>query len=68
MDISHDADAEVAFTVEVDFDHTGFVKYQTLSVPAGERLAHRFPDGFHAHWVRLAADRDCTATAVFVYE
>jgi len=68
MDISHDADAEVAFTVEVDFDHTGFVEYQTLSVPAGERLAHRFPDGFHAHWVRLAADRDCTATAVFVYE
>jgi hypothetical protein len=68
LGISHDADAQVLFTVEIDFDHTGFVTYESLRVPPGEPLSHQFPQGFHAHWVRLTADRDCTATAVLVYQ
>jgi hypothetical protein len=37
-------------------------------VPPGEPLVHEFPAGYAAHWVRLTADRDTTATATFVYE
>ena len=29
---------------------------------------HLFAAGYAAHWVRLRADRDCTATAEFTYE
>lgn len=68
MELTHDSDADVAFTVEVDFDHFGFRTYETIAVPAGEKIVHRFPDGYHAHWVRLMVDRDCTATAILVYE
>jgi hypothetical protein len=68
LELSHDAAVEVVFTVEVDVDRTGFRNYGSLTVPAATTLTHRFPAGYHAHWVRLTAGRDCTATAIFVYE
>jgi len=37
-------------------------------VPPGETARHEFPEGYSAHWVRLIADRPCTATATFAYE
>ncbi len=66
--ISHDGPTDVEFTIEVDFDHTGFKTYTVISVPAGRTVTHDFPQGFHAHWVRLIADRECTATATCTYE
>jgi len=69
LELSHDADAEVAFTVEVDFDHTGtWHTYAVLKVAAGQPLRHVFPDGYGAHWLRVTADRACTATAWLLYE
>lgn len=69
LDLSHDAPDEVAFTVEVDFLNKGIWRpYQTIKVPAGEAITHAFPDGYSAHWVRLTASRDCTATAWLTYE
>jgi hypothetical protein len=68
LELSHDADTDVTFTLEVDFNHYGFVTYNEITVPAGEQLIYTFPDGFHAHWARLAANRDCRATATFVYD
>jgi hypothetical protein len=68
VELSHDCDTGVTFEIQIDFDHQGFRTYKTLKVPAGKRLVHRFDKGFHAHWVRVSSDRDCTATAWFVYE
>jgi hypothetical protein len=66
--LSHQAASEVKFTVEVNFDHTGFHPYERIAVPAGQTITHEFPAGYQAHWVRLTADADCTATATLVYE
>ena len=68
VELSHDGDTGVTFEIQIDFDHRGFRTYKTLEVPAGKRLVHCFERGFHAHWARVSADRDCTATAWFVYE
>lgn len=63
------ADQDCTITVEVDVDHwTGFHPYKIFTLKAGEKLIHEFPEGFAAHWVRVKADLDVTATAWFVYE
>ncbi len=68
VELSHDADEDVAFTIEVDFLAAGsWCVYKTISVPPGRKVRHEFPDGFGAHWVRLRAGRNCTATAGFTY-
>ena len=69
LELSHDADAEVAFTIEVDFDHTGtWHTYAVLKVAPAQTLRHIFPAGYGAHWLRVTADRACTATAWLLYE
>lgn len=55
--------------VEVDITGTGLWReYRTFDLAAGKELEHAFPDGFDAYWVRTVADRDCTATAIFIYQ
>ena len=67
--LSHDATQPVVVTVEVDFLATGdWREYGRFTVEPGTTFAHEFPAGYAAHWVRLRADRDCTATAEFTYE
>jgi hypothetical protein len=69
LSLSHDATQPVVFTVEVDFLATGdWRAYGTFTVAPGTGFNHAFPAGYAAHWVRLRADRDCTATAEFTYE
>ena len=69
LSLSHDATQSVVFTVEVDFLATGdWSEYGRFTVEPGKAFNHAFPAGYAAHWVRLQADRDCTATAEFVYE
>ena len=65
---SHDADQAVTLTIEVAISHGRWAPYATWEVPPGEPVNHVFPDGFHAHWLRLRTDRDCTATGWLVYE
>jgi len=66
--ISHEADWEVAFRLEVDFLGNGTWKgYKTFKVPAKGYVHHEFPDGFSAHWVRVRVDKDCKATVYFMY-
>ncbi|PXA04704.1 hypothetical protein DDZ13_05910 [Coraliomargarita sinensis] len=61
-------DSATTFTVEVDFlaDDT-WSTYKTFTLAAGETVHHLFPEGFHAHWVRVASDTATTATAWFSY-
>jgi len=69
VELSHDAAGPVEFTIEVDVLADGtWWPYKAIEVPAGRKVGHEFPDGFSARWVRVTADRDCAATARFVYE
>jgi hypothetical protein len=69
LNLSHDASAPVTFTIQVDPTNAGFWHtYQKLTVPPGRPIAHEFPDGYSAYWVRVVADKPCKATAQFVYE
>ncbi|MEX2214650.1 MAG: hypothetical protein WD768_11010 [Phycisphaeraceae bacterium] len=63
------ADKDVTITLEVDFDHqTGFHVYKSFKVTKGETTRFEFPLEFSAHWLRVKADADCTATAQLAYE
>lgn len=65
---SHDSSEPVTFKVEADITGAGdWVRVTSLSVPADNGLEHVFPEAFHAYWVRLTADKACTATAVIEY-
>jgi len=69
LDLSHDADEAVKFQLEVDILGLGkWLPYPSITVPPGQTVTHRFPDGYQAHWVRVTTDRDCRATAWFTYE
>ena len=79
VELSHDAPGDVTFTIEVDFlaiprgkgvagPDLSWRPYARVTVPPGKTITHAFPDGYSAHWVRVAADKPCTATAWFVYQ
>lgn len=69
MELSHEAGEPVAVTVEIDPSGEGkWFPYAAIEVPAGEKVTHEFPAGFSAQWVRLVANKACTATATFTYE
>lgn len=68
LHLSHNAKSAVEFTIEVDFLGTQTWKtYETVTVKSDGYAHHEFPTGFSAHWVRVTVDRDCSATAHFVY-
>ncbi|MGN0852277.1 MAG: hypothetical protein ACI4Q3_02745 [Kiritimatiellia bacterium] len=62
------ADADTAIALEADVDGCGsWVKAATYDVKAGGELRVDLPAAFAAYWVRVRADRACTATVQFVY-
>ncbi|TDW24499.1 hypothetical protein [Kribbella kalugense] len=68
LHLSHDADTDVQFDLEVDFMGTGaFRRYRTITVEAGGYEAFVFPTGFSAHWFRIVPSGPCEATAQLVY-
>jgi len=69
LHLAHSSNESVKFKIEVDFLGNGTWKeYGTFEVyPEAGYLHHEFPDGFAAHWVRVTANKDCTATAYFMY-
>ncbi len=55
-------------TVEVDFlAENEWSPYKTFDLAAGETITYLFPEGFHAHWVRVRSSDATTATAQFKY-
>jgi hypothetical protein len=58
---------DVTISLEVDFDHQGWHLYKTFAVPAGRTVVHEFPDGYSAHWIRAAADKDTKVSVQFLY-
>ena len=72
LELSHNAGQAVTFALEIDVfaainTPETYFTYAELTVAAGETLVHEFPDGFSANWIRLRADTDCNATAIFTY-
>ncbi|HEV2528804.1 MAG TPA: hypothetical protein VGT61_10185 [Thermomicrobiales bacterium] len=68
LHLTHEADTAVTFTIQVDFLGDGsWATYGTYEVGPNGYTHHEFPSGFSAHWVRLLADTDCTATAYLTY-
>lgn len=64
----HGNNDNVTFNIEVDVIGNGtFRTYEKKTVKPGEYVHYEFPDGFSARWIRLTADKDCKATAWFIY-
>ena len=54
--------------VEVDFcANNTWATYKTFDLAAGQTINYLFPEGFHAHWVRVRSSAATTATAQFQY-
>jgi hypothetical protein len=68
LHISQKSGVTVKVDIEVDFQGNGaWHRYATLTVEEGGYAQHTFPSGFSAHWVRVVADKECTATAQLHY-
>ena len=67
--LSHDAQEPVRFDLEVDFLGDGsWHRYgQIEASPEQNYIHHQFEDGFSAHWIRVKVNKDCNATAYFMY-
>lgn len=69
VELSHDASEPVEVRVEVDLTGDGqWQLYEAFKIPAGETLKRTFSDAFQPYWVRTVANRDCHATAWFIYD
>lgn len=66
--LSHDGESDVTFTVQVDFlGNDVWSDYGNFTVSGGETTLYAFPSGYHAHWLRVIADKATTATAQLTY-
>jgi hypothetical protein len=67
--LSHQAATPVQMRLEVDLTGDGhWATYNQFEVAPGRTFLHVFPQAFSAYWVRVVADKDTTATALFTYE
>ena len=68
LHIWHDQATDVVFNIEVDVVGNGqFRSYASHTVKADEYMHHEFPAGFSARWIRITANKNCKATAWFIY-
>jgi len=67
LHVRHDDAEPLCVGIELDFQGTGvWNRYAEITTADGYGF-HVFPSGLSAHWARLVPDRECTATAQFVY-
>lgn len=69
ISLSHDSKEPVSFQIETDLTGTGmWVTFQHWVVQPNETRDVVFFEDWQARWVRVSADKDCTATAQLKYE
>lgn len=69
LTLSHKADKEVSFTVEVDPTGNGdWMEYAVYPVKSGESYTQELPSSFEARWIRFTVDRDATITTWLEYK
>lgn len=68
LHLVNDSEYPVVYHIKVDFLGNGRWKtYSEIKVGPKSYQHHEFPDGYSAHWVQLTTDKDCVATAYFMY-
>lgn len=68
LHLKNNSNTQVNFTIQVDFVGNGeFSDFKTVSMANNSYQVVPFQDGFSAHWIRVVADKDCNATAYFIY-
>jgi hypothetical protein len=68
LHLESDKDVQISLFIHIHHYLKAPVLFKTFSVKAGEQLNYQFPEGFSAHWIQAKANKDCKATAWFVYE
>ncbi len=69
LTLSHDQNEPVSFHIELDLTGTGlWVTYKHHEASPGEETAFTFEPAVQARWLRVTADKACTATAWLKYE
>lgn len=69
LTLSQTSDQPVNVRVEVDITGDGkWVPYRSFEVRPNAPVEHEFPAAFQGYWLRVTADKDCTATAWLSYE
>lgn len=69
LEISHNNGKTVTFRIEADpTGHGPWMVFKEVEVKPGSKFRYRFPEGFHARWIRFEADTKCTATAWLEYK
>lgn len=68
LTLKADCDVKVTLSVSVSHYLKESVIYKVFDLQAGQEFKYVFPEGFSAHWAYLSTDKDCTATAQFIYE
>ena len=63
-----DKDAKVTLWISVSHYLEQKLVYKEFDLKAGKELTYTFPEGFSAHWAYLSSNKDCKATAQFLYE
>lgn len=68
LTLTSDKDTKVTLLVHVNHYLEEPMACKTFDLKAGKELVYEFPEGFSAHWVQVKTNKDCIATAWFVYE
>lgn len=68
LTLKTDKDVKVTLWLSVSHYLKEKVAYKEFDLKAGQEFKYLFPEGFSAHWVCLSTDKDCEATAQFLYE
>lgn len=69
LQLSHQSDKNVTFTVEVDPTGCGdWMEYATYTVEPGKMFKQIFPENFQARWIRFKADTQTKATTWLEYK
>jgi len=68
LHLAHDSPSPVTFTVEADAEGNGaWQPLHTITVPARGYRHHVFSADARAEWLRIKADKACTASGYFHY-
>lgn len=68
LHLTNDGDVPLDVHVEVDFLGIGeWHRFETIPLRARTYVAHAFPGGFNAHWIRLVPTADASVTGQLTY-
>jgi hypothetical protein len=65
-----EADVDTEFQLYIHINHYSDkpVLFKIFQLKAGEKTTYKFPKGFSAHWAQLKSNKDCKASAWFIYK